>query len=238
MNLFGKRKPSGSAPSSGGGALTKDAIARLHDAEEQLTKREEHLTRKAAHELAEAKKFSADKNKRAALTALRRKKLFEVQLEKVSASKMTLEQQRMALEQVNISKVTYDAIDLGKRELERLNKEMGVERVEETMDDLQEQIELQNETADALARPLNAFGIGTDEDELQRELEELEQGVLDEHILKIDATVEQPAAMSAPAAPSAAAERPLPMMPSAPTTKVQETQEERELRELEESMAM
>ena len=66
MNLFGKRKPSGSAPSSGGGALTKDAIARLHDAEEQLTKREEHLTRKAAHELAEAKKFSADKNKRGA----------------------------------------------------------------------------------------------------------------------------------------------------------------------------
>lgn len=99
----------------------------------------------------------------AALTALKRKKLIDAQVEKVSASKMTLEQQRMALEQVNISKVTFDAIDAGKRELERLNKEMGVERVEETMDELEEQIELQNETADALARPLNAFGVGEDE---------------------------------------------------------------------------
>ncbi|KAJ1618992.1 Snf7-domain-containing protein [Pavlovales sp. CCMP2436] len=163
MNLFGKRKPSSSAPSGGGGASTKDAIARLREAEEQLTKREEHLMRKADHELAEAKKFAADKNKRSALTALKRKKLYEAQLEKVSASKMTLDMQRMALEQINISKVTFDAIDVGKRELERLNKEMGVERVEETMDDLQEQIELTNETADALARPLGGMGIGEDE---------------------------------------------------------------------------
>lgn len=236
MNLFGKRKPSASAPSGGGGggASTKDAIARLREAEEQLTKREEHLMRKSDHELAEAKRFAAEKNKRAALTSLKRKKLIESQLEKVSASKMTLEQQRMALEQINISKVTFDAIDNAKNELTRLNKQMGVERVEETMDDLQEQIELQNETADALARPLNAFGV--DEDELQRELEELEQATLDEHILKIDSTAEQ--AISAPAAPTAVADRPLPAMPSAPKTKVAESAEERELRELEESMAM
>jgi hypothetical protein len=64
MNLFGKRKPTTSAPSSGGGAPTKDAITRLREAEDQLTKREEHLMRKADHELAEAKKFAAEKNKR------------------------------------------------------------------------------------------------------------------------------------------------------------------------------
>jgi len=163
MNLFGKRKPSTSSAAPGGGTSTKDAISRLREAEEQLTKREEHLMRKADQELAEAKRFTLEKNKRAALTALKRKKLYDMQVEKVSASKMTLEQQRMALEQINISKVTFDAIDAGKRELERLNKEMGVDKVEETMDDLQEQIELQNETADALARPMNAFGIGEDE---------------------------------------------------------------------------
>lgn len=99
----------------------------------------------------------------AALTALKRKKLYDAQLEKVSASKMTLEQQRMALEQINISKVTFDAMSLGKQEMERANKNMSVEKVEETMDDLQEQIELQQETADALARPINAFGITDDE---------------------------------------------------------------------------
>mmetsp|Transcript_25373 Transcript_25373/g.74506 ORF Transcript_25373/g.74506 Transcript_25373/m.74506 type:complete len:235 (-) Transcript_25373:658-1362(-) len=234
MNLFGKRKPSTSSAAPGGGTSTKDAISRLREAEEQLTKREEHLMRKADQELAEAKRFTLEKNKRAALTALKRKKLYDMQVEKVSASKMTLEQQRMALEQINISKVTFDAIDAGKRELERLNKEMGVDKVEETMDDLQEQIELQNETADALARPMNAFGIGEDEDELARELEELEQETLDEHILKIDTSTE--GQIAAPAAPKAATER-LPAMPSAPTSKV-ETDEERELRELEESMAM
>mmetsp|Transcript_18652 Transcript_18652/g.48031 ORF Transcript_18652/g.48031 Transcript_18652/m.48031 type:complete len:244 (+) Transcript_18652:72-803(+) len=243
MNLFGKRRPSQPSSQPSGGASTKDAIARLREAEDQLTKREEHLMRKSDHELSEAKRYTQEKNKRAALTALKRKKLIDAQVEKVSASKMTLEQQRMALEQVNISKVTFDAIDAGKRELERLNKEMGVERVEETMDELEEQIELQNETADALARPLNAFGVGEDEDELQRELEELEQATLDEHVLKIDATaeVDSAAAVNAPAAPSSAvpaAQKALPAMPAAPTTKVVETEEERELRMLEESMAM
>lgn len=76
---------------------------------------------------------------------------------------MTLEQQRMALEQITISKVAFDAISIGKQEMERANKNMSVEKVEETMDDLQEQIELQQETADALARPINAFGVTEDE---------------------------------------------------------------------------
>lgn len=63
MNLFGKRKPATSAPSSGGAPSTKDAIVKMHEAEDQLTKREEHLMRKIDEELAAAKKCAASKNK-------------------------------------------------------------------------------------------------------------------------------------------------------------------------------
>lgn len=66
------------------------------------------------------------------------------------------------------------------------------------------------------------------QDELQRELEELEQATLDEHVLKIDATADTAAAVNAPAAPSSAIpQQSLPAMPSAPTTKVAETDEVR-----------
>lgn len=52
------------------------------------------------------------------------------------------------------------------------------------MDDIAEQQEVAREISDAISNPL-AFGQDVDDDELEKELEELEQQALDEELLKV-----------------------------------------------------
>eukprot|EP00965_Chrysotila_dentata_P165418 5462870-Pleurochrysis_carterae.AAC.2 len=96
--------------SSGGnsGSNTTAAIAKLRDASETLEKREEHLIRKIDMEIKQARTFNAAGKKREALTCIKRKKMYEKQLEQISGAKMTLETQRLALENVNINRETLE----------------------------------------------------------------------------------------------------------------------------------
>jgi len=64
--LFGKKKNAGPPP--------KESIAKLRETLAMLEKREQFLQRKVEQQVAEAKKFMQQKNKRAALQCLKRKK--------------------------------------------------------------------------------------------------------------------------------------------------------------------
>ncbi len=59
-----------------------------------------------------------------------------------------------------------------------------VDKVHDMMDDIAEQQEVAREISDAISNPL-AFGQDVDDDELEKELEELEQQALDEELLKV-----------------------------------------------------
>ena len=50
---------------------------------EMLTKREEHLQRKIDNEIQMAREFSAQKKNREALTCIKRKKMYEKQMEQI-----------------------------------------------------------------------------------------------------------------------------------------------------------
>lgn len=71
------------------------------------------------------------------------------------------------------------------------------------MDDIAEQQDVAKEISDAISNPV-AFGQDADEDELEKELEELQQEELDKELLGIESTDELPAvpATSVPAVPS------------------------------------
>jgi len=72
------------------------------------------------------------------------------------------------------------------------------------MDDIAEQQDVAKEISDAISNPI-AFGPETDEDELEKELEELQQEQLDKELLGIDDTTtdELPAVpTSVPVVPS------------------------------------
>jgi charged multivesicular body protein 4 len=103
-NLFGKAGTSKTTP--------KDAIVKLRENLEMLDKREKYLQQKIDGEMAIAKE-NATKNKRMALMALKRKKAYEDQIEKIMGSRMTLETQVMALESANVNLEVMNAMKAG-----------------------------------------------------------------------------------------------------------------------------
>lgn len=64
------------------------------------------------------------------------------------------------------------------------------------MDDIAEQQDVAKEISEAISNPV-AFGHDVDEDELEKELEELEQEALDQELLGIEETPELPAVPAA-----------------------------------------
>jgi charged multivesicular body protein 4 len=222
MRLFGKKK---TTPSP------QDSIHRLRETIEMLTKREEFLEKKIEKELQIAKQ-NASKNKRVAIMALKRKKAYEAQVQKLSGARMTIESQLMAIEGATVNLETINAMREGAAALQGIHGSMSIDTVDNTMDQIREQMDIATEISDAIAQPL---GDPIDEDELEAELAELEAENLDEQLL----TLNTPTSVSA--SPIKLPSAPTSQLPAQASRKPQalraETDEEAELRALEESMA-
>lgn len=197
--------------------------------EELLVKRRDVLDKKIAIELERAKEFTRTKNKRGALMALKKKKMYEQQREQLENQILRVSEQQMMLENQRTVVETVDAMRTAATASKRVMTEMKIDDVDKVLDSINEQTEDMRQIQDALGNPIGA-AIDLDEDELLGELEELEASELDEQLL-------QPAAVSAgttrvpqtlPAAPQPAART-----PAAPA----KTPEELELEELQAELA-
>lgn len=234
MNLFGNKKKSAAPPPptvtapAHKGPDSSSAIAKVRDTLETLEKREEHLQRKVDNEIKQAKAFSAANKKREAITCIKRKKMYEKQLDQLSNTKMTLETQRMAMENMNINKDALEAQRIANSAMKANMEAMGgVDAVEDTMADIEEGLQDADEIGEALGRGVNIPGMDADEDELLAELEGLEADDLAQELGNVSVEA-APEFASAPIS-----------MPAAPTSAAKAmTEEERELAELEASMAM
>jgi len=225
MKLFGRPKK---APD------VRTSINNLRDTLDLLEKREEHLQKKIERELAIAKQ-NASKNKRVAMMALKRKKTYEGQLSKLSGARMTIEQQLMAIEGAQVSLQAMNAMRMGASAMRSIHGEMSLDQVDNTMDEIREQMDIANEINDAISQPL---GDPIDEDDLEAELLELESENLDEQLLGLNAkpqTVTASPSLAMPAAPTASPSGKL--TTAAPAVPVTTPDEDAELRELEASMA-
>jgi len=213
MPIFGKSKKKAPPP--------KESIAKLNETLDMLEKREQFLQKKCEQQTAEAKKFMAAKNKRAALMCLKRKKTYEIQIEKISGAMMTIEQQKMALEGANVSLEAMNAMKIGAASMKSIHSELNIDKVDDTMDEIREQMDIANEINDAISTPLG--GDVMDEDELLAELEELESESLDEQLLQMNPVSQQK----------------LPTVPNGklPTPQKKLVDEDAELAALEASMA-
>jgi len=211
MPLFGRKKE---APSP------RESIAKLKETLDMLEKREQFLQKKMDGQTLEAKKFMAQKNKRAALMCLKRKKTYEQQAEKIAGARMTIEQQVMTLEGANVSLEAMNAMKMGAQSMKAIHSNLTLDGVDDTMESIREQMDIANEINDAISQPLG--GETFDEDDLLAELDELEQQDLDTVLMGIN-DVSMPA----------------PKMPVAPTgaPKKAIVDEDAELAALEASMA-
>ena len=156
-----------------------------------------------------------------ALFALKRKKLYEAEVDKIGNIKMTLETQVMNLESAAQNAETFKAMNAGKSAMTNLREDTNIEKVDDLMDEIKEEMEMADEVSNALAQPVDP--LLTDEDDLLAELQELEAEDVEEQLL-------QPARkedISMPAVPSGE----LPSIPNA--TKA----EEEELKQLEAELA-
>jgi len=245
MNLFGRKakKPQPKAAPPNTAATIQGIRAQL----DTLEKREQHIEKKIQQQLLEAKKKSAAKDKRGAIFALKRKKMYESEIEKLQGARMTLETQCMTLESAQVNVETFTALRSGANQMKSIHGVMDVDTVDNIMDDIQEEMATADEIGNAISQPLgNAL---YDDDDLEAELAAMDE-------LEIEDEIEAPAtaapaapAAAAPApaaaAPAAAASPPAPVLPEVPTHAVAsnvagdtDAAELEELRKLEASMAL
>jgi len=193
--MFGKKGDKAPTP--------QEAIQRLRETEEMLQKKSDFLEKKIEQELATARK-NGTKNKRVALQALKRKKRYEKQLQQIDGTLSTIEFQREALENASTNTEVLRVMGDAAKALKAAHKNMNVDDIHNLMDDVAEQQEIANEISDAISNPVG-FGQDVDDDDLMKELEDLEQESLEEKLLDVGPIADK--LPSVPAAQPAAAAR-------------------------------
>ncbi|CAH2098454.1 unnamed protein product [Euphydryas editha] len=166
------------------GPTTHEAIQKLRETEELLTKKQEFLERKIQLEIQTARK-NGTKNKRAAIAALKRKKRYEKQLNQIDNTLTQIEAQREALEGANTNTQVLNTMKEAALAMKLAHKDIDVDKVHDIMDDIAEQHDISREITDAISNNV-AFPNDVDEDELEKELEELEQEELDKEMIGIN----------------------------------------------------
>ena len=156
-----------------------------------------------------------------ALFALKRKKIYEAEIDKIQNIKMTLETQVMNLESAAQNAETMKAMKSGTSQMKRIRQETDIEQVDDLMDEIKEEMEMADEISNALAQPVDP--LLADEDDLLAELEELEAEDVTEQLL------EPMKKMELPEVPRG--ELPTPSIPNATR------EEEAELKQLEAELA-
>ncbi len=160
-----------------------------------------------------------------ALNALSRRKILENDLDKLTGTRTTIETQINAIENVNINFETMKAMKQGAQAMKSIHGSMNADKVDATMDEIQNQIQLGEEISDAISRPIGSAA-EIDEVELQEELEALEQEELDNKMIGAEA----PPVHNLPDLTSRVANKPVPT--------AEEEDEEAELRALQAEMAI
>ncbi|CAJ1945634.1 unnamed protein product [Cylindrotheca closterium] len=201
MNLFGKKKTPTSTVSATSTRQATDpqqTVVKLRETIANQEKREEHLQKKIDQIVKEAKLKMSKGDKKGALFAMKRKKLYEQEQDKIANVKMTLETQVISLESAAQNAMTFQAMQAGTKTMAKIRDDVGIEKVDDVMDEIKEEMELAQEINDAIAQPIDPL-LMADEDDLLAELNDLETADLEAELLKPPPTAES--SFSLPDAP-------------------------------------
>lgn len=185
MNWFGKKKQNEAsttaAGSSGKSTNPANTIVKLRESIANQEKREAHTQKKVDDMIATAKAKMAKGDKKGALYAMKRKKLFEAELDKIQNVKMTLETQVITLESAAQNAETFKAMNAGKNAITKINDEIGIDKVDDLMEDMAEGMQTANDISDAIAQNVDPLA---DDDELLAELEQMGADDLEAELLE------------------------------------------------------
>lgn len=215
--LFGKPKEE---------PTVKTSMDKISETREMLEKKQKVLEKKVQAEMLKAQEFSKVKNKRAAIQCLKKKKLYENQIEALNNYIFRLQDQEVQLETAGVTAEMMGAMKTSASAIAGVQKKMNIDDVDKTLDDINEQSENLRQIQEALSQP-TGLAAELDEDELLAELEELEALEMDDQLLQAPV----------PAAPVTAA--PAASMPSVPAkAPAKASKEDDELERLRAEMAL
>uniref|UniRef100_A0A2P2LU52 Vacuolar protein sorting-associated protein 32-2-like protein n=2 Tax=Rhizophora mucronata TaxID=61149 RepID=A0A2P2LU52_RHIMU len=160
-----------------------NTIDKLNETLEMLEKKESVLQKKASAEVEKAREFARGKNKKVAIQCLKRKRMYEQQIEQLGNFQLRIHDQMITLEGAKATTETVDALRTGADAMKAMQKATNIDDVDKTMDEINEQTEKMRQIQEALSAPIGA-GMEYDEDDLEAELEELEGAELEEQLLQ------------------------------------------------------
>eukprot|EP00597_Dinobryon_sp_UTEXLB2267_P016656 CAMPEP_0201096474 /NCGR_PEP_ID=MMETSP0812-20130820/5446_1 /ASSEMBLY_ACC=CAM_ASM_000668 /TAXON_ID=98059 /ORGANISM="Dinobryon sp., Strain UTEXLB2267" /LENGTH=199 /DNA_ID=CAMNT_0047350765 /DNA_START=119 /DNA_END=718 /DNA_ORIENTATION=- len=168
-----------------------------------LEKREEHIQRKMEAALKEAKEKGMKKDKNGALLALKRKKMFEAEVNKLQGARITMDSQILALESASVNIETFRAMKAGANAMKGIRGDIDSDKVDDMMEEIQEEREVHDAISEAISRP--GQDLFNDED-LLNELAELDALELEEKMLSTPASIPQ-TVFSLPSVPTSAVQQ-------------------------------
>lgn len=157
---------------------TTEAILGLRELLETLQKKEAFSQNKRDQQEQLARKLVTT-NKAAARNALRKKKQYEEEVEKLENQMLSVEHQLSALESANMNRETVRHMKLAADAMRSVNKDLDIDKLDETMDSIRDQLAMNEEISNAIAQPVR----DVDDAQLEAELELLGQETLDESLV-------------------------------------------------------
>jgi len=159
----------------GGGANSKltDAISMNKSTAGKLEKRIALLESRIQDEVKKAKQKVKAGQKQKALIHLKRKKMYEKNIESLTNQILRLETQANALEQTAGQEQVVNAMQATRIGLEHANKRMNVDDVQEMQDNLADAMDEQQQVSEILSQELQVPGLDMDDDTMLGELDDL-----------------------------------------------------------------
>jgi charged multivesicular body protein 4 len=158
-------------------------INELRENIELIEKRNLFIEKQKTQLITEAKEKLNNNDKKGALLILNKKKKIEEEINKNQGSQLLLENQLSNLESANLNKHIINSLSKSNKAIHTLNKDLNVDKIEELMDDIQEEQDNYNTIQSIMEQPLQQI---YDDDELNKELEELEELEEVEQFTKIE----------------------------------------------------
>jgi charged multivesicular body protein 4A/B len=155
----------------------EEGIQKLRSTLKHIEERQTELAAAVERHDQDVRRHLAGRRRREATLALRRRKVYDKQLEQLQGTATAVESQILGLELTLVNADVYSAMREGASALRGIHRTVGVEQVEDTMQDMADEHDNANEVAASLAQPVGNMFEDFDDDELEAELGALEAGL-------------------------------------------------------------
>lgn len=132
--------------------------------------RRNFLDKKRNNVLLLAKEEQSKGNKTKALLNLKKKKMFDKEIDKLDGSIITIEQNILNIESASVTGDIFDALKLSKNIMEKLNKNINIEEMEEVLYETRE-LQVENDEIGMILAQSTEDVVG--DEELEKEFREM-----------------------------------------------------------------